>query len=1322
MSGREVVSVFDGVGQKIKALFGKDFGENISFGKEFKETLDKDLASIKEYKKAVTTGKMSPVDASANYMASASTAAKEYIENTDRAKISTNDFANKQIKAEIATISQGKSFKNVASIIKTYNSGVEKLGLNNTQFTESVSEGNQNLGKYLSSVGQGNASVKKYIASLIAAKAATIGLQIVTTMLNAAISLGVSIAIQGVITLIDNLVHREEKLIEKSEEAKDAIQSITDKFEEDSNTVDEVSRRFATLAQKVDDLGKLTQNKGALDTEEYEEFLDLSNQLAGIFPSLIAGYDENGNAILNLSGGIDTIVKSLDDLIERQRQLANQEIIKQLPDLYGGFAVNVSNAKEEVKSAQKELDKLNDASRQLRKNNSEGVVFDKNLHGSITNESGEKIPITFGEYINLLKASGVDYDVSTNKESTNPGYGQAVTQTDTTTVTIIGAVDDKFSSALEEAQEDLSNAKQKLEGELSSIGQHINTWLQGEWNYKQINDNGLQAAVQQMMLSFDPSLLPDTVDSTNWDAVSEWIEDNILIAINNINNKEVTDAISGLFSNDNLSLNEVNSFIDVIKANFKENDPIYLFIKPKIEEMDGYNTYADAVKGKLQDEFDSKVGELSLDELKIASDLEIPPGTLLTWDELIDKIKKAKETSAITVEDFDKLNEKIDNIQKAFETATTAIKEYNESGYLSIDNLQSLLAIGDKYLNLLIDENGQLLTNADAYRTLMQAELDELELQQIKAVLDSIKDLSEEEAQAYATAQALDTKNQSHKQLIQTMIDEAYASAQAKDIAEGTNAHTMALRASLPIMAKRIALIRSASDALDGEKKSTKEALETEKKALESSKKAWENKLSVIENARDSIQSLIDLIIDMITKEKELQKEALQEQKEDFDELIDKRKELLEIAKEENDFNEELSEKQNTVAKNALSAAVASLDDSSAGKKAQKEANDNLDDSRSDLTNYLNDHEYDIRIDKLEKLKETTDEFYDKQIETIDKYLSNERQLYKDACAKIDNDNGTLYKQLLSYVRTYTTQTDSDLQHLWSNAQSALHRYGGEHITVASLMNSLNGQIYNIQDTIDDLSIKINNTSNAIDNISTSLGSNLANGITNAKVSLEEYKKVLAELESHVPKPKWYYQWDGKMYTSDGSKKKEDAIRDIKQQLTNRYGKSSYILDQVASGIKHYAKGTKSARGGLSIIDEEGFGTEAVLPKLDNGRYAMLPQGSSVFTKAMTEELFNFASSPESYLGKAYGSVFKALMNPAMLNNITESIFGKKPNIPMNISAQNTSDTISPTVQIYIQGDATQSTVRALKSEADKIIDRATKNVMNIALKNKRLI
>ena len=46
------------------------------------------------------------------------------------------------------------------------------------------------------------------------------------------------------------------------------------------------------------------------------------------------------------------------------------------------------------------------------------------------------------------------------------------------------------------------------------------------------------------------------------------------------------------------------------------------------------------VKEKLQDDFDNKVGELTLEELQIAAEqIEVSDDTLLTWEELKQKIQ-----------------------------------------------------------------------------------------------------------------------------------------------------------------------------------------------------------------------------------------------------------------------------------------------------------------------------------------------------------------------------------------------------------------------------------------------------------------------------------------------------------------------------------------------------------------------------------------------------------------------------------------------------------------------------------------------------------
>lgn len=254
--GKSIAKEF---GEAWSAVFSKTNNDAIKFSDDFTSALNKNIGYINSYKNAVDGG-MSKTEAISKHLASASTEAKEYADSTNIAEINTDKFARSQKSAEIATIAQTKSLTNIRTIINTYNEGADKLGLTTDEFNNSVKKSNGSLGTYLSSLNGAKAAMGGYIKSLVSAKLSTIALSVASAALNAVISFGISIAIQAVITLISELVHREEKLIEKSEEAKNAIQSINDKLKEDSKIVNDTAERFATLAQKVEDLGKLTQN------------------------------------------------------------------------------------------------------------------------------------------------------------------------------------------------------------------------------------------------------------------------------------------------------------------------------------------------------------------------------------------------------------------------------------------------------------------------------------------------------------------------------------------------------------------------------------------------------------------------------------------------------------------------------------------------------------------------------------------------------------------------------------------------------------------------------------------------------------------------------------------------------------------------------------------------------------------------------------------------------------------------------------------------------------------------------------------------------
>ena len=302
------------------------------------------------------------------------------------------------------------------------------------------------------------------------------------------------------------------------------------------------------------------------------------------------------------------------------------------------------------------------------------------------------------------------------------------------------------------------------------------------------------------------------------------------------------------------------------------------------------------------------------------------------------------------------------------------------------------------------------------------------------------------------------------------------------------------------------------------------------------------------------------------------------------------------------------------MAKDSLSSAVASLDDSSAGKKNAKEAQDTLNSSRNDMLDTLTDREYDMRSDALDKMKEQQDEYWDNLINSIDDYLSDEVKLYRDACSRIDNDSGELYGQLYNYISTYTTKSKSEFDYLWDNAQIALSEYNNSNIGTLALLDIMQGEIYTVSGKIDDISTAIDSVSDSIDDTTTS--------ITNNGQAIDDYREKVEKLLEVLPDD------DNKKSGNKSSNGNKNGNKSESEYVNTPFGKVPTLSSWIANPSKYitgaylplpsgkYANGTKSAKGGLAVVDEEGINTELIPYQLSKGRYTILPEGNPVFSKA----------------------------------------------------------------------------------------------------------
>lgn len=106
------------------------------------------------------------------------------------------------------------------------------------------------------------------------------------------------------------------------------------------------------------------------------------------------------------------------------------------------------------------------------------------------------------------------------------------------------------------------------------------------------------------------------------------------------------------------------------------------------------------------------------------------------------------------------LNTQIDSLQSAYNNLTDIVTAYNETGYITFDQLQTLLAMEPQYLSCLVGENGQLQLNQESMLALANQRLNDAEAQAVQQAITELGQLAlqdektavEENAQAFSNA------------------------------------------------------------------------------------------------------------------------------------------------------------------------------------------------------------------------------------------------------------------------------------------------------------------------------------------------------------------------------------------------------------------------------------------------------------------------------------------------------------------------------------------------------------------------------------------
>lgn len=189
---------------------------------------------------------------------------------------------------------------------------------------------------------------------------------------------GISLAIKG----IYNLVNADKIAIENGQKAQQEIKEVFDTYNGKVDTVKSLGKKFAQDADSIKTTGdaveSLTQKyvelrKGVssdntnltLSEKEYQDYLDISNQLAESFPSLVSGSDAAGNSILNLGDNASIAADKMERLLKTQMTLAHNDIVDKSRDTFRGAFEEADSIEDEIKSLKGQEKQLKESASQI---------------------------------------------------------------------------------------------------------------------------------------------------------------------------------------------------------------------------------------------------------------------------------------------------------------------------------------------------------------------------------------------------------------------------------------------------------------------------------------------------------------------------------------------------------------------------------------------------------------------------------------------------------------------------------------------------------------------------------------------------------------------------------------------------------------------------------------------------------------------------------------------------------------------------------------------------------------------------------------------
>lgn len=432
-------------------------------------------------------------------------------------------------------------------------------------------------------------------------------------------------AIFGLVKAYDALTDSTEEVKERTNALLDSYNSSISEANSNAKTIESLASRYETLSRGVNNLGENV----SLTAAEYSEYNDIVNQIAEMFPTMITGYTDEGNAILSLKGNVEEL---RDAYKEAQKEAYNLLIV----------SGKDSDGNDIVTNYQNQLHG-NESFLSTTSSHIDGEAGAKDAIDIITKLTGTLTPDEFRETYNQLYE---EYENIWNSDKIqnalkSSGFEELTHASKWSEITTEDLANVKYS-----AQATIQTYQAEIDSQLQNVRTLANAYLMTNSDYEKLDEQSKTAA----------SLLVNSIDESiangfeNKSDVGAYVAELITSISNNV---EAQKALTKLFTMDTtyMSVGEIQSGVDSyisIIADAIDEDSDKLKVRLGFEDVDT-QTLINNVKGKLKGtEFDEMVGELNLGDLQIAAEqVDVPIDSIKSWEELLVLIQKVKDKTAV---------------------------------------------------------------------------------------------------------------------------------------------------------------------------------------------------------------------------------------------------------------------------------------------------------------------------------------------------------------------------------------------------------------------------------------------------------------------------------------------------------------------------------------------------------------------------------------------------------------------------------------------------------------------------------------------------